>query len=125
VEILKSVAAVLFLAAAVSGCGPQDAAMPSTAQQASAVEVGLDPALEPVYQRSCSVCHSNAATTGAPLARDRGAWAPRIAQGREVLLDHTINGFNGMPPMGACADCTEEQYVALIEYMANAKIKDE
>lgn len=113
------------LLAALTACGQQSAAPAASVRAETVAEVSLDPALEPVYQRSCSVCHSNAATTGAPLARDRAAWAPRIAQGREVLLDHTINGFNGMPPMGACSDCTEEQYVALIEYMANAKIKGE
>lgn len=76
-----------------------------------------------VYQRSCAVCHGHA-STGAPLTGDRAAWAPRMAQGRDVLMDHVVNGFNGMPPMGACADCTEEQYLTLIEFMADAKVKE-
>ena len=31
---------------------------------------------------------------------------------------NTINGFNGMPPLGMCMDCGEEEFVALINFMA-------
>jgi cytochrome c5 len=91
--------------------------------QAKARVVALDPALQSVYQRSCAVCHAQS-STGAPLAGDRAEWAPRIAKGRDVLLEHTIDGFNGMPPLGACQECDEDQFVALIEYMANARLED-
>ena len=62
------------------------------------------------------------AGTGAPQVGDAAAWAPRLAQGDAVLLDHTFNGFKSMPPMGACMDCTEPQYRALIEYMAGTAL---
>lgn len=77
----------------------------------------LAPELQAVYARSCATCHAVPAT-GAPQTGDAAAWAPRIAKGEDTLLEHTINGFNAMPPMGACADCSEAQYRALIGHMA-------
>ncbi|KFF33545.1 cytochrome C [Pseudomonas aeruginosa VRFPA01] len=49
------------------------------------------------------------------------AWAPRLAQGMDTLLDHSINGYKGMPPMGMCMQCSEEQFRALIEFMSAAQ----
>ncbi|HVW70324.1 MAG TPA: c-type cytochrome, partial [Steroidobacteraceae bacterium] len=80
----------------------------------------LNPALQAIYERSCRNCHGVPAS-GAPQAGDTAAWAPRLAQGSEILLEHTFNGYKKMPPLGACMDCTEEQYGALIEYMSGVK----
>ncbi|MGH8457307.1 MAG: c-type cytochrome, partial [Stenotrophobium sp.] len=74
-------------------------------------------ALQAVFDRSCKACHTNPAS-GAPQAGDSKAWTARIAEGRDTLLDHTINGYKGMPPLGNCMDCKEDQYIALIEYMS-------
>lgn len=76
-----------------------------------------DTELAEVYEYSCYSCHANP-QTGAPLAGDVDAWEPRLAKGMDVLLDNTINGFEGMPPLGMCMDCTEDQFVALIEFMS-------
>jgi cytochrome c5 len=35
-----------------------------------------------------------------------------------VLLDHTVNGFNKMPPLGYCMACEAEDFRALIDFMA-------
>jgi cytochrome c5 len=35
-----------------------------------------------------------------------------------VMLEHTVNGYNGMPPLGACMDCSEKEFEALIRFMA-------
>lgn len=107
--------APLALAWLLAGCG-QTAAPPA----ATVVLPPLTATLAPVYARSCANCHTNPAT-GAPLAGDRAAWTPRLAKGGDVLLEHTVNGFNGMPPMGGCADCSEDQYRALIAYMAGVE----
>jgi cytochrome c5 len=111
------------LGAGLTGCGDKAAAPAANANAAAptAQKIALAPALQPVYQRSCAICHAQP-NTGAPLTDDYAAWAPRMAKGREVLLDHVINGFNGMPPLGACQECDEAQYTALIEYMANARM---
>jgi cytochrome c5 len=72
-----------------------------------------------IYQNLCSACHANGAG-GAP-APTAAAWAPRIAQGRDVLLKHAIEGFQGqagiMPARGGNARLTDEQMTAVVDYM--------
>ena len=41
----------------------------------------------------------------------------------DALLDHTIDGYKAMPPMGMCMDCSEEQFIALIEYMTGSTLE--
>lgn len=77
----------------------------------------LDPALQATWDQTCGNCHSRA-VSGAPLAGDAEAWAPRVAQGMDTLLDHTINGYKGMPPLGMCMACGEEEFRALIAWMS-------
>lgn len=58
---------------------------------------------EKVYQASCHVCHDTG-NLGSPRIGDKAAWQPRIAQGKDVLYAHAIQGFTGktgtMPPKG-------------------------
>ncbi len=61
------------------------AAVPSTGEQA--------------FQQVCSACHG-AGLNGAPKFGDKAAWAPRIAQGKDVLYAHAIAGKGLMPPKG-------------------------
>ena len=71
----------------------------------------------PKYQQSCFACHSTGAA-GAPKSHDTAAWQPRIAKGMPALLESLKKGFNAMPPTGMCADCTDADYTALIQFMA-------
>jgi cytochrome c5 len=73
-----------------------------------------------MYAATCGPCHS-AAGNPAPQAGDRAAWEPRLAQGMPTLLAHTVSGYRGMPPLGSCGDCGEEELTALIEFMALGK----
>ena len=57
---------------------------------------------------------------GAPKVGDHDAWAPRLAQGEAVLLEHTVNGFGNMPPLGYCMDCEREDLRAAIAFMTDA-----
>jgi len=70
-----------------------------------------------IYQRSCFACHSTGAA-GAPKTHDVAAWAPRMAKGMPVLLESVKKGLNAMPPTGMCANCTDADYTALIEFMS-------
>ena len=70
------------------------------------------------YQSSCFACHSTGAA-GAPKTHDVAAWEPRMAKGMEVLVAEARDGYNAMPPTAMCADCTDEEYQELIEYMAS------
>jgi len=69
------------------------------------------------YQTACASCHARPGT-GAPLAGDEFAWAKRRAQGADVPLAHTVNGFNGMPPLGTCGLCNEAELRELVAYLA-------
>lgn len=69
------------------------------------------------YNKSCAICHASGAAN-APKTGDAEAWAPRMAKGMEVLVASVNNGLNAMPPKGMCFDCSDEDYKALIEYMA-------
>ena len=69
------------------------------------------------YDKSCKVCHDSGAA-GAPKTGDAAAWEPRMAKGMDVLVASVNNGLNAMPPKGMCYDCSDDEYKALIEYMA-------
>ena len=107
---------LLALATMLPGCG-DDAKPPATSSIASSATPS-DPALAQIYANSCQLCHANPAAN-APLTGDRKAWEPRIQQGTDTLLDHAINGYNGMPPMGQCVECSQEQFLQLIGFMAD------
>lgn len=90
--------------------------MGSTASAADAV----DPArLGTLYVQTCMACHTSPGS-GAPQAGDRTAWEPRLAQGMDALLAHTIDGHGGMPPLGSCMDCSEAEFEGLVRFMAGA-----
>ncbi|MBE4574773.1 cytochrome C [Vibrio navarrensis] len=69
-----------------------------------------------VYGTFCVACHATG-VTGAPITGNAADWAPRIAQGKELLINHAINGFNAMPAKGTCMDCSDEEIVAAIDHM--------
>lgn len=72
---------------------------------------------ETVYNRSCFSCHASGVAE-APITGDAAAWAPRLAKGRELLLKSVKDGVPpGMPPMGLCMTCSDEELTAAIDYM--------
>lgn len=76
-----------------------------------------DPQLAKLYGQTCKACHTNPGS-GAPQVGDRAAWQPRLAQGMNVLIEHAVNGYKGMPPLGSCMDCNEKDFDALIRFMS-------
>ncbi len=79
-----------------------------------------DDAVMEKYNKSCAACHASGAA-GAPKTGDAEAWAPRLEKGAETLVASVSNGMGAMPPKGMCYDCSDEDYAALIEYMAAAQ----
>ena len=77
---------------------------------------------EQVYGQLCKTCHE-AGIAGAPKTGDKGAWAPRVAQGENTMLQHAIAGFQGktgvMPPKGGNPDLTDEEVHRAVVYLAN------
>lgn len=76
-----------------------------------------------VYERTCAACHA-AGVANAPKFGDKAAWAPRIAQGANVLYDHAIKGFQGkagvMPPKGGAVTTPDAEVKAAVDYMVAA-----
>lgn len=101
----------------LSACGSEPPPPAPTAAAVPAAATPADAALDKLYTVSCKTCHG-VAGTGAPLTGDTAAWQPRVAKGIDTLLDHTIAGFQTMPPMGLCPQCSAEEFEQLIEFMS-------
>lgn len=102
---------------AAAAAAAAQAAAAAAAAGGAAFGGSLDGAM--IYQNLCAACHGTGAG-GAP-APTAAAWAPRLAQGQEVLVRHAIEGFQGaqgfMPPRGGNPRLTDEQVIASVEYM--------
>ena len=72
-----------------------------------------------VYETKCLSCHGTGAA-GAPKYGDAAAWEPRIGKGVETLYTHAISGFNAMPAMGLCMDCSDDEIRAAVDHMLEA-----
>lgn len=75
---------------------------------------------EEVFKAVCSTCHA-AGVAGAPKFGDSSAWAPRIAQGFEGLMQSALNGKKGMPARGGTSpdDYSDYEIARAVVYMAN------
>ena len=73
-----------------------------------------------VYENVCKACHG-AGLAGAPKAGDKGAWGPRIAQGKPTLYEHALKGFTGkagvMPPKGGRTDLSDELIKQAVDHI--------
>ncbi|WP_372966452.1 cytochrome c5 family protein [Marinobacter sp.] len=95
-------------------CGEAVAAPAASAGASAGARSGSD-----VFNSACMACHATGAA-GAPVSGNAEAWAPRIAKGMDTLINHAINGFNAMPPRGACANCSDEELAAAVEFMVES-----
>lgn len=69
-----------------------------------------------IYRDYCAVCHSSG-WQGAPIANDANDWQARVEAGADTMFKNVKNGLNGMPAMGTCMDCTDEELKAAIADM--------
>ena len=88
----------------------------ATASTAPASDAG-----EKLYASTCKACH-DAGVAGAPKISDKSAWKDRIAQGKDTLYKHSIEGFQGktgvMPPKGG-STASDEEMKAAVDYMVS------
>jgi len=70
-----------------------------------------------VLGQVCAQCHARPGID-APQMGDEDEWAPRRAAGFERLLANTIDGYGGMPPLGTCSFCTEEELRRLVSIIS-------
>jgi c(7)-type cytochrome triheme protein len=64
----------------------------------------------------CGACHI-AGVIGAPRIGVKADWEYRLEQGRDVLVDHAVNGFKNMPPKGGNILLTTDEVAQAVEYM--------
>ena len=75
-----------------------------------------------VYAKTCQMCHA-AGVAGAPKIGDKADWGPRVAQGKDVLYTHALQGFQGkkgvMPPKGGNTALPDADVKAAVDFMAS------
>lgn len=71
---------------------------------------------ETIYYQSCFSCHERG-HGGAPIRGIDEQWEPRLAKGEKVILENMVKGYKGMPPKGACFDCTDKELQMALEFM--------
>lgn len=97
---MKCLSALLFVIAGFS-----------TASQAAEEK---DP--QELFNSFCFSCHGTG-WENAPVVGDSFDWEERKEQGIDTLLQHTLEGFNSMPPKGGCTECSEAELKSLVEWM--------
>lgn len=110
--------------AMLSACGKKEAeapAAPSASVVAQAAPAAAENAVgKSTYNKTCSLCHA-ANVAGAPKPGDKADWAPRIAQGMDVLYKHAVEGYTGakgqMPARGGAATLSDADVKATVDFM--------
>lgn len=125
-EYQRQLAGRIAPLANVAVAGKDSPARKTGAAAPAAPAPAASPALltgEQVYTTTCIACHG-AGVAGAPKFGDKGAWAPRLAQGPAVLHKHALEGFQGksgvMPAKGGRIDLADQSIVNGVDYMVNA-----
>jgi cytochrome c5 len=119
--------AVVFMANQ-SGAQFKEAAPKTPAQKPAAVAAaspgaGAKPAAgaaegKKVFDSTCMACHATG-VAGAPKLGDNAAWAPRIKQGMDTLVQSALKGKGAMPPKGGNASLSDAEVRAAIEFMVS------
>jgi cytochrome c5 len=126
---LKGVEAHLQPAGKVAVSGQDNSALAIKADAGAAGQAGsasggaaAPKSGDETFQQVCSACHG-AGIAGAPKAGDKAAWEPRVAQGKQVLYDHALKGFQGssgvMPAKGGRADLSDDLVKAAVDHMVD------
>ena len=74
---------------------------------------------EEIYEATCTTCHA-IGLAGAPLFGNKVIWGEKANKDLAVLVETVTNGLGGMPPMGMCMDCSQEELTNSVQYMLDA-----
>ena len=86
------------------------------AQQAAATPQKVDG--KAVYDKVCFACHQ-VSVAGSPKLGDKAAWAPRLQQGMDALVQSVIKGKGAMPPKAGNPALTDAEIRAAVEFMVS------
>jgi cytochrome c5 len=71
-----------------------------------------------VYDATCTACHT-AGVANAPKPGDKAAWAPRLKQGMDALVQAALKGKGAMPPKGGAATLSDAEVRAAVDFMVS------
>ena len=75
-----------------------------------------------VYQQACAVCHA-AGIGEAPIPGDTAVWSPRLALGRDTLVESALNGKGIMPAKGGQSQLTDAAVIAAVDHIISLSAK--
>lgn len=123
-----ALALVVSAATLLIACSKEEAppaaveAAPASAPEPVVAAAPVNEVGEKLYKGTCSMCHASGAA-GAPIKGNKADWAPRIAQGNDLLYKHALEGFTGtkgvMPAKGGMATLKDEDVKAAVDYMVS------
>jgi cytochrome c5 len=90
---------------------PKEAAKPAAGKPAAADG-------KAVYDKVCFACHAQS-VAGSPKLGDKQAWAPRIQQGVDTLVQSVTKGKGAMPPKAGNPALTDAELRAAVEFMVS------
>jgi cytochrome c5 len=108
-------------AAAPTPAPVQQAQAPAAAAAPSKPAAEAKPAAaegKAIYDKVCFACHAQS-VAGSPRLGDKEAWAPRLQQGTDALVQSVLKGKGAMPPRGGNPSLTEAEARAAVEFMAS------
>ncbi len=94
-------------------------AVPPPAAPAASAKTADAGAGKKTFDTVCTACHT-AGVAGAPKFGDKGAWAPRVAQGKDKLYQSALHGKNAMPAKGGNPAIPDADVKAAVDYMVAA-----
>ncbi len=121
VAFLANQAGAKFKEPAAKPAPQQAAAQPQQAAQKPSQQAAAKPAAaegKQVFDSTGMACHATG-VAGAPKLGDKAAWAPRLGQGLDTLVEHALKGKNAMPPKGGNASLSDAQVRAAVEFMVS------
>jgi cytochrome c5 len=113
--------------------GPKQPAKPAPQQTAQAPAADAKPAAEPkpaaeakpaagdgkaIYDKVCFACHAQS-IAGSPPLGDKAAWAPRIKQGTDAMVQSVVKGKGAMPPKAGNPALTDAEIRAAVDFMVS------
>jgi cytochrome c5 len=72
-----------------------------------------------IYDAACAVCHQNG-LAGAPIFGDKLSWGYRVNKSLDELTYSVKNGLRGMPAMGLCMNCSEQELEMAVSYILDS-----
>ena len=75
-----------------------------------------------VYFTACAICHQDGQMS-APIIGDAPNWNQRLKDTNLAgLYRHVIDGFNSMPPKGACVTCSDNDIMSAVDYILDESL---